>query len=148
VDPVVFALVAAGMSAMFWRHLRVHQHREVRALGTAFESDAEVVLHVATHEARARGALPTSVHILYGLLQDEAITSAIRATGGDPDAIEGAVLAASPCWLRCAWPWPATRLPSTPLRAVAARTSGRNEGAGLPFESGSRGWVAHGTPAQ
>lgn len=94
-DAVYFALVAAGMGALWWRHLRVHhQVTRPRALGTVFDGDAEVVLHVAAHEARTRGEELSSLHVLYGLLQDEAIVEAIRDTGGDPAALEDRVLAA------------------------------------------------------
>ena len=92
-DPVVFALVAAGMGALWWRHLRRYRVRP-RELGSVFDGDAEVVLHVAAHEARSRAEPMTSLHVLYGLLQDEAITTAVRDTGGDPDALEDRVLAA------------------------------------------------------
>jgi ATP-dependent Clp protease adaptor protein ClpS len=95
VDAVVFALVAAGMGALWWRHLRVHHEvTRPRALGTAFDGDAEVALHVASHEARSRGEPMTSLHVLYGLLQDETIAEAVRVTGGDPSALEDKVLAA------------------------------------------------------
>ena len=94
-DAVYFALVAAGMGALWWRHLRVHhQVTQPRALGTVFDGDAEVVLHVAAHEARTRGEPMSSLHVLYGLLQDEAIAAAIRETAGDPSALEDRVLAA------------------------------------------------------
>ena len=97
-DAVVFALVAAGMGALWWRHLRVHHQamalRQPRALGTVFDGDAEVVLHVATHEARTRGEPLTSLHILYGLLQDEQVAAALREVGRDPSALEDRVLEA------------------------------------------------------
>ena len=97
-DAVVFALVAAGMGALWWRHLRAHHQvmalRQPRALGTVFDGDAEVVLHVATHEARTRGEPLTSLHVLYGLLQDEQIANALRELGRDPSALEDRVLEA------------------------------------------------------
>jgi ATP-dependent Clp protease adaptor protein ClpS len=92
VDPVVFALVAAGMGALWWRHLRAHR-RTAHALGSVFDADAEVVLHVAAHEARTRGEPMSSLHVLYGLLQDEQIADAVRETGGDPSTLEDKVLA-------------------------------------------------------
>jgi len=95
VDAVYFALVAAGMGALWWRHLRVHQHvTQPRALGTVFDADAEVALHVASHEARSRGEPMTSLHVLYGLLQDETIAAAVREVGGDPSVLEDRALAA------------------------------------------------------
>lgn len=95
VEAVVFALVAAGMGALWFRHLRAHHEMtRPRALGTVFDTEAEVALHVAAHEARSRGEAMTSLHVLYGLLQDETIASAVRETGGDPSALEDQALAA------------------------------------------------------
>jgi ATP-dependent Clp protease adaptor protein ClpS len=95
VDPVVFALVAAGMGALWWRHyIRAGETTRARALGTVFDGDAEVVLHVAAHEARAREQPLTSLHVLYGLLQDERIVEAMRESGADPEALETRVHAA------------------------------------------------------
>ena len=91
-DPVYFALVAAGMGALWWRHLRHHYRPRSHALGTVFDTDAEVALHVATHEAQSRGVQMTSLHVLYGLLQDEQIAAAIRDAGGDPSVYEDRVL--------------------------------------------------------
>ncbi len=98
-DAVYFALVAAGMGALWWRHLRVQGgplalRAQPRALGTVFDADAEVVLHVAAHEARSRGEAMTSLHVLYGLLQDEQIGGALREIGADPSALEDKVLEA------------------------------------------------------
>lgn len=55
--------------------------------------DAAVAMSVATHEAGSR-AHPEiwPIHILYGLLQDEAFTAAIEKLGGTPSAIEERVL--------------------------------------------------------
>ncbi len=93
---VVIALVTAGMGALLLHRMR----QPARALDTVFDSDAEVVLHVAGHEARTRGEIPSSLHVLYGLLQDEATVTAIREVGGDPDALEDQVLAALDARLR------------------------------------------------
>jgi len=94
VDPVYFALVAAGMGALWWRHMRFYQRRQQRALGTVFDGDAEVALHVAAHEAHTRGDVAvSSIHVLYGLLQDETIANAVREIGSDPSALEDRVLA-------------------------------------------------------
>jgi ATP-dependent Clp protease adaptor protein ClpS len=101
VDAVYFALVAAGMGALWWRHYRIHQagghlqlRAQPRALGTVFDADAEVALHVASHEARSRGEPMTSLHVLYGLLQDEQIAAALREIGADPSALEDKALEA------------------------------------------------------
>lgn len=83
---------AAGAGALWW-----HQSRTARtyaALPSAFEADAEVVLHVAGHEARSRGQGVTSVHMLYGLLQDETVIQAITDAGNDPAALEDRTLVA------------------------------------------------------
>ena len=78
---------AAGAGALWWQ-----QSRPQRALDTALDPDAEVALHVAGHEAQTRGHGLGSVHVLYGLVQDETITTALRHAGHDPDALEDRVL--------------------------------------------------------
>jgi ATP-dependent Clp protease adaptor protein ClpS len=89
-DVGYIAIVVAGFGAYWWRHMRpIRARNYVREL---FTSDAEVALHVATHEATARRQELSSVHVLYGLLQDEAITGAITTSGGDPAALEDRVL--------------------------------------------------------
>ncbi len=85
------AIVAAGMGALWWRHLRPPA---ARALASVFDGDAEVALHVASHEARTRNEPLSSLHVLYGLIQDETIATAIRGGGGDVSALEDRVLAA------------------------------------------------------
>lgn len=91
-DVGYIALVVAGFGAYWWRHLRPMRTRSsVREL---FAPDAEVALHVATHEASARGQELSSIHVLYGLLQDETVAAAIATAGGNPDALEDRVLAA------------------------------------------------------
>lgn len=91
-DVGYIAIVVAGFGAYWWRHLRHARPR--RALRPLFAPDAEVALHVATHEASARGQELSSIHVLYGLLQDETVTQAIATAGGNPDALEDRVLAA------------------------------------------------------
>lgn len=89
-EAVLFAIAtAAGITALWWRQLRPPPPRQ---LASAFDGDAEVVLHVAQHEARARDQALSSLHLLYGLLQDETITAAIREAGHDPEAVEDRVL--------------------------------------------------------
>ena len=85
----MIAALAAGLGAYMWRARRP----ETRQLGSAFDGDAEVVLHVAGHEARTRGQPVTAYHILYGLLQDEVVTDAVRSVERDPDALEDRVIA-------------------------------------------------------
>lgn len=91
-DVGYIAIVVAGFGAYWWRHLRHARPR--RALRQLFAPDAEVALHVATHEATTRGQQLSSIHVLYGLLQDETVTAAIATAGGNPDALEDRVLAA------------------------------------------------------
>lgn len=90
-DVGYIAIVVAGFGAYWLRHMRARPRNLVREL---FAPDAEVALHVARHEAEARGQELSSLHVLYGLLQDEAITQAIATAGGDADALEDRVLAA------------------------------------------------------
>jgi len=90
-DVGYIAIIVAGLGAYWWRHLRPRPRDSAREL---FEPDAEVALHVATHEASSRHQELSSLHVLYGLLQDEAVTAAIVTAGGDPDALEDRVLAA------------------------------------------------------
>jgi ATP-dependent Clp protease adapter protein ClpS len=87
------AIAAAGFGAMWWRG-RSRPDRIRAALQSAFEPDAEVALHVANHEARQHGHGVTSMHLLYGLLQDEVIAEAIREAGHDVSALEDRVLEA------------------------------------------------------
>lgn len=91
-DVGYIAIVVAGFSAYWWRHLR--RARPRRALRPLFTPDAEVALHVAAHEASVSRQDVSSLHVLYGLLQDETTTQAIATAGGNPDALEDRVLAA------------------------------------------------------
>ena len=88
----VVAIIAAGFGAVWWQRFRwARAHKTFTA---SLDTDAEVALHVAQHEARTRGhETLTSFHLLYGLLQDEAIADAVRAHGCDVDALEDRVLA-------------------------------------------------------
>jgi ATP-dependent Clp protease adaptor protein ClpS len=90
-DVGYIAIVVAGFGAYWWRHLRARPRESASEL---FTPDAEVALHVAVHEATTRRQRLSSLHVLYGLLQDEAVVDAIRTAGGDPDALEDRVLAA------------------------------------------------------
>jgi ATP-dependent Clp protease adaptor protein ClpS len=90
-DVGYIAIVVAGFGAYWWRHMRP---RARNAASELFEPDAEVALHVAVHEATSRHQSVSSLHVLYGLLQDEAVIAAIATAGGDPDALEDRVLAA------------------------------------------------------
>jgi ATP-dependent Clp protease adaptor protein ClpS len=91
-DVGYIAIVVAGFGAYWWRHFRPWRHRPTVA--DLFTPDADVALHVASHEATSRHQELSSLHVLYGLLQDETVTAAITTTGGNPDALEDRVLAA------------------------------------------------------
>ncbi len=90
VDPIVWCLVLGGaFGAMMWQRARVQ-----RLLGPAqlvLDEDGEIVMHLARHAARSRERTLGPLYILYGLLQNDDITAAIRRAGGDVDAIEDRV---------------------------------------------------------
>ncbi|HET7502284.1 MAG TPA: ATP-dependent Clp protease adaptor ClpS [Kofleriaceae bacterium] len=105
-DVGYIALVVAGFGAYWWRHMR--PLRPPRPRPDLLTSDADIALHVALHEASTRRQELSALHVLYGLLQDDEVTAAIRTAEGDPDAIEDRVLAAlaDPCReLRSDGPW-------------------------------------------
>lgn len=87
----VVAILAAGLGTYWWQRYRYVRAR--KAFDDALDGDAEVVLHVAQHEARSRHQPTlTALHLLYGLLQVEAITDALRGTGANTDELEDRVL--------------------------------------------------------
>jgi ATP-dependent Clp protease adaptor protein ClpS len=88
-DVGYIAIVVAGFGAYWWRHMR-----PLRPPPTRLAPDADVAVHVALHEASSRRQELSSLHVLYGLLQDDDVIAAIRTAGGDPDALEDRVLAA------------------------------------------------------
>lgn len=90
VEVLGILLASAGASYA----LRVWQRRrEPARLEDVLAEDASIAMSVATHEAGSRSHPEIwPIHILYGLLQDEAFTTAIKKLGGDPDAIEARVL--------------------------------------------------------
>ena len=91
-DVGFIAMIVAGLGVSWWRHLRRAPRR--LTAGDVLDTDAEVALHVASHEARSRGQDLSSLHILYGLLQVDTVTEAIATSGGDASALEDRVLAA------------------------------------------------------
>lgn len=106
--------MAGASGALFWQRARMQ--RLLTAGDFTFDEDGEIALHIARHEANTRQHPLAALHLLYGLLQNDEITAAIRGLGGDPDAIEdrllGALDSAPPrderaCWeeLRIAIGW-------------------------------------------
>jgi ATP-dependent Clp protease adaptor protein ClpS len=93
VEVLGILLASAGASYALRAWQRRREPTRV-ALEDVLAEDAAVVMSVATHEAGSR-AHPEiwPIHILYGLMQDEAFTAAIEKLGGNPSAIEERVLA-------------------------------------------------------
>lgn len=87
-DVGYIAMVVAGFGAYWWRHVRPMWSKPANPLA----ADAEIAVHVALHEARSRRQAMSSLHLLYGLLQDETVADAVRAASGDPDALEDRLL--------------------------------------------------------
>jgi ATP-dependent Clp protease adaptor protein ClpS len=96
VDPLALLVLAGASLGAWWLHRYQHAPERLRLRGAGrYEPDAEVALHVALHEGRSRGhAWLSSLHVLYGLLQDEGVVAAIQRSGGDASALEDRVLAA------------------------------------------------------
>jgi ATP-dependent Clp protease adapter protein ClpS len=87
----IIAILLGAASVAWWQRIR----RKPVALEDFLDADAQVALHVAEHAQRSRDqATLAASHMLYGLIQDERIATAIRATGGDLEALEDGVLAA------------------------------------------------------
>jgi len=89
VDFGYLALIAGSFGLLWWRALR--RARPMLA-APKLAADAEVALHVAQHEAGTRGHWITGLHVMRGLLQDEAFVGAIERLGGNAQSIEDRVL--------------------------------------------------------
>ncbi|MDX2089514.1 MAG: ATP-dependent Clp protease adaptor ClpS [Kofleriaceae bacterium] len=86
----IIAILVGAASVAWWQRTR----RKPVALEDFLDGDAQVAVHVAEHAQRSRAQTTfTTCHILYGLVQDDTIAAAIRASGGDPAAFEDRVLA-------------------------------------------------------
>ena len=96
VDPIALLVLAGAGLGAWWLHRYQRPPERLRLTdGSRYEADAEVALHVAVHEGKARQhEWLSSLHVLYGLLQDETVAQAIRRSGGDASALEDRVLAA------------------------------------------------------
>lgn len=85
---ILLASAGASYALRAWQ-----RRREPARLEEVLAEDASIAMSVATHEAGSRHHPEIwPIHILYGLLQDETFTAAIKKLGGDPDAIEARVL--------------------------------------------------------
>ena len=92
-DVATLALVAGGLA--WWWHAILARRRQRLALPQAyFAEDADIALHVAMHEAKARRQWLACEHLLHGLLQDEAVRAAIEQAGGKLEPLEDKVFAA------------------------------------------------------
>ncbi|HEY5949607.1 MAG TPA: ATP-dependent Clp protease adaptor ClpS [Kofleriaceae bacterium] len=77
---------SAGASYGWWK---LQTRRERRVFDVPRDPDLEVVLGVAQHEASTRGhAYLWSLHLLYGLAQDEEFVAALTKLGGDAEKFE------------------------------------------------------------
>ena len=76
------ALLANRYQARRWRELIPDQ---------MFEPEADIAATLALREAQSRQESLTALHLLYGLLQDEAFVAAIGKLGGDATKIEDRV---------------------------------------------------------
>ena len=95
-DIITLVVAGAGASWGWWQLQRRRNARlGLKELESAFEDDAKVVLTVAGHAMTSRNHPEMwPLHLLYGLLQDEAFTGAIGKLDGDADLAETQVLAA------------------------------------------------------
>lgn len=88
-------LGGAALGGFAWQRLRRRRYaKQYKAFLETLSEEAQVVLHVANHEATTRRQPLAPAHLAYGLLQDESFVAAVKELGGDPDAIEAAALAA------------------------------------------------------
>lgn len=89
------AVTAASAGAAWWlamRQGRTAVRAALRAAEQAFDEDAGIAIHVARHEAETRGQRPSTLHLLYGLVQAEPVIAAIADAAGDVSAVEDRVL--------------------------------------------------------
>lgn len=92
-DALLFSLLLfAGFAAMWLQHASRWQ----KQLGPApsWDTDVEVALHLARHEAESRGQEVNSTHLVYALVQSIDIAAAIESAGGKVDPIEDRILEA------------------------------------------------------
>ena len=93
----LLSLLVAGAGAG-WGYLSLRKygrqrHNGLAELERAFDGDATVVFSVAMHAMKSRGhEHMVNTHLIYGLLQDDSFTGAVKQLGGDPEALETDVL--------------------------------------------------------
>ncbi|MGE0872268.1 MAG: ATP-dependent Clp protease adaptor ClpS [Kofleriaceae bacterium] len=88
---LVIAAATSAFGVHWWQQVRLR--RECAWAIEQFDEAAQVMFHVARHEAETRHQRMSSIHLLYGLLQDEAIVAALARAGCAVDALEDRVLA-------------------------------------------------------
>jgi ATP-dependent Clp protease adapter protein ClpS len=93
VEVLELLLATAGIGALFsWPSLeRRRTQRRHKAFLRTLDPSVEIALGVAMHEATTRRQPVSTVHLLYGLLQDETFTAAIAKLGVDAETIEASV---------------------------------------------------------
>jgi ATP-dependent Clp protease adaptor protein ClpS len=88
-------LGGAALGGFAWERLRRRRYaKQYKAFLATLSDEAQVVLHVANHEATTRSQHLAPAHLAYGLLQDESFIAAVKELGGDPEALEASALAA------------------------------------------------------
>jgi ATP-dependent Clp protease adaptor protein ClpS len=85
----------AALGGFAWERLRRRRYAKgLKTFLASLSDEAQVVLHVANHEATQRQQHLSPAHLAYGLLQDDSFVSVVKELGGDPDAIESKALVA------------------------------------------------------
>ena len=88
-------LGAFGATGALWTlqaraRLREDAQR-AKQIATWLDEEMQVALALAKHAASSRHQPFAPIHILYAVVQAEPVAEAIRAIGGEPDAIEAAI---------------------------------------------------------
>ncbi|MGE0551231.1 MAG: ATP-dependent Clp protease adaptor ClpS [Kofleriaceae bacterium] len=88
---LVLGAAASAFGVHWWQQMRVRREYDW-SIGQ-FDEAAQVMFHVARHEAETRRQQLSSIHLLYGLLQDETIVAALAHAGCAVESLEDRVLA-------------------------------------------------------
>jgi ATP-dependent Clp protease adaptor protein ClpS len=96
VDLAEALLLLLGFGGLFaWPRLRGRrQSRRYEEFLATLDADAELAVHLATHEAKQRAQAFCALHLVHGLLQNEGFVAAIAGLGGDAEATEHRVFLA------------------------------------------------------